>query len=61
MMNLKEHVVLKWLILLLGNSPACLLNLLYNFLAEFFSLLLLKDNHVVSCLAVYAGLVLKKN
>ena len=60
-MNLKEHVVLKWCIFLFRNSPASLLNLLDNFLAEFFSLLLLKDNHVVSCLAVYAGLVLKKN
>ena len=60
-MNLKEHVMLKWCILLFRHSPASFLNLLDNFLAEFFSLLLLKDNHVVSCLAVYAGLVLKKN
>jgi len=60
-MNLEEHVVLEWCFLLFRDSPPCLLNLLNNFLAEFFSLLLLKDNHVVSCLAVNAGLVLKKN
>ena len=52
-------MMLEWSLLVFGDSPPGIPHLFDDFFPEFLPLLLLKDDHVVSGLTVYAGLILK--